>query len=74
MELTPRQAQAVQDLADIDVHTWHDIGPELTCNEAETFAEFLQAFGRDRQASILRSAHASGDDDPTDQHHARRSP
>ena len=42
---------------------------ELTCRELESVAEVLAAGGLASQANALRYAHATGDDDPDDQHH-----
>lgn len=48
--------------AGLDYHTVGDVGPHLTCSEAEDFARFLRAVGAEDLASTLLAGHADGDD------------
>lgn len=49
-------------LAAIDGYTLCDIGPTLTCLEAEGLAEALRLLGRGDDAETLIVAHAEADD------------
>lgn len=72
-EITPRQAQAVLDFIDLHPDVWLHIAPNLTCNEAEVFAEVFRVWGTKTQANEFLVNHANGDDDEGDLHtHLRR--
>ena len=47
----------------LDAHLWADLGPKLTCDEAETFAEFLVAHGKREAAGWLLNSHAFEDEE-----------
>lgn len=63
--------------------TMADIGPTLTCREAEGLADILRTMAADpyvaadtaerleRLATVLLEAHATADDDPDDAHYAQ---
>lgn len=52
----------------LDGQVWWDIGPALTCDEAETLAALLDASGAAEAADALREGHAQGDH-PGDDHY-----
>ena len=56
-------------LSTLDGYTLHDIGPHLTCTEAEVLCEFFAAHGQHAQADALRKGHVYGDDDVDDDDH-----
>lgn len=56
------------ELASLGEDLWVDLGPTLTCSEAETFATFLHAYGQRDSAAALLDAHAR-EDDEGDQHY-----
>lgn len=71
-EITDAVAAAAYDLGTaITGHCWYDLGPHLTCDEAEAFAEFLVAVGPpdSDQLRSLKQGHAEGDEDDDDRHH-----
>lgn len=47
-----------------------DIGPRLTCQEAETMAAFLDYWRGGDSGRLFIQSHAAGDDEPDDEHHA----
>lgn len=49
------------EVAALDPHVWYDIGPALTCNEANVLAAFLDALGAD--GAGLLGAHTDGDEE-----------
>lgn len=65
-------SQALETFADLfgDRMVLDDIGPRLTCSEAEAFAAVLQLSNADA-ADVFLESHARGDDDPNDIHHAQ---
>lgn len=46
--------------------TLGDIGPSLTCSEADYFAQFLNTVGAESLANTLLKAHAEEDDEGDD--------
>ena len=56
-------ADAVARIAALDPDVWTDIGPHLTCMEADALAALLTAAGRPRYAAYLIDAHATDDDE-----------
>ena len=46
-----------------------DIGPKLTCIEAEAFADLYRALGRKRDAAFVIDAHSYGDNETDDAHY-----
>lgn len=46
----------------------HDIGPRLTCNEAEMWVMAFDYLDLPEHALALKESHADGDDDDGDQH------
>ncbi|GAB2699180.1 hypothetical protein BKA24_001763 [Microbacterium marinum] len=63
-------AAAVATLADaFDAYTLHDVGPALSCHEADALADVFTAAGLEDAAERVRDFHALGDseeegDDP----------
>jgi len=53
---------ALETFAGLDLEMWHDIGPHLTCFEADTFAALLDAIDEHETTKTLLFAHASADD------------
>lgn len=51
-----------------DQHTAGDVGPSLTCREAEALAAILSAVGGHDVAATWLYGHAGGDDDSGDLH------
>ncbi len=49
-------------MATWDSYTLWDLGPSLTCHEAEAMCDLLAAFGKHGAADALRSGHIEGDD------------
>ncbi|TCC19944.1 hypothetical protein [Kribbella sindirgiensis] len=49
-------------LETFDGYTLRDLGPHLTCTEAEALAELLESNGRYEQADALRMGHIESDD------------
>jgi hypothetical protein len=47
----------------------HDVGPKLTCIEAEALASLFTSFGRADVAERWIEGHAEGDDDEDDSHY-----
>lgn len=43
-------------------YTMQDLGPHLTCTEAEAFADLLAAHGQHQAADALREGHIDEDD------------
>jgi hypothetical protein len=54
-------ADSLSRLAGLDTEMWHDIGPHLTCYEADTFADLLKAIGEHETMKTILAAHASSD-------------
>jgi hypothetical protein len=61
-----RLAEVAATLTDFGPDTWSDIGPHLTCTEANAIAHVLNLLDLDVAAEALRDGHALGDDDETD--------
>lgn len=56
--------KAVSQLLDSwDWHTLHDMGPHLTCDEADALFELLLFVERDDLAHALMEGHAGSDED-----------
>lgn len=68
--MTPAQVGALEDLLDllVDGYMLHDVATHFACSEANTFAEFLRAFGHGDLADSFVESHAE-DDDEGDPHH-----
>lgn len=65
---------ALHDLFEVwDDYTVADLGPHLTCNEAEALAALCRAAGRDGRADALIAGHAT-DDDEGDMHYEGEGP
>ena len=47
---------------------WRDIGPHLTCVEAEAFVMLLVTIGFEREAELLAEGHARSDYEEEDLH------
>lgn len=58
-------SNAIKHLADVfgDSMTAGDVGPHMTCGEAEALADVLRAAGHDAAADAWLEGHASGDDE-----------
>jgi hypothetical protein len=70
---TAELEQAVRHVrADLDAHTWADLGPHFTCREADALAHLLDTIGLGDQAAALRDGHA-GADEPGDAHYTKES-
>lgn len=55
---------ALHDMLEVwDDYTFADIGPHLTCNEAEALAHLMRAAGREDRATALIDGHATEDDE-----------
>lgn len=52
-----------------DGYLHDDIGPKLTCREAESLAGILGVFAGEEMAESLLDSHAEGDTDPEDDHY-----
>jgi hypothetical protein len=67
--INDRQRSAIDDMVHMDgaFYTWSDLGPHLSCREAEAVAEFFSAFGADEVAEALLVSHGE-DDDEGDEH------
>lgn len=66
--LTVRHAErAGQLLATVfgDTHTAYDVGPALTCSEADAIASALHTLGQTSAAILILCGHALGDEDAT---------
>lgn len=61
-------------LATFDRHTLSDIGPHLTCTEAEALADLLAAHGAHDKADALRAGHVDEDDDGDLDHNTLEDP
>lgn len=62
--LTEKQADALTEFLDnIGAYTLADIGPHLTCGEADTIANLFRAFGYDGDADALIEGHAEEDEE-----------
>lgn len=46
-----------------------DMGPKMTCTEANVLAELLATYGRDDSAEVLIAAHAESDEEGDDVKH-----
>ena len=46
-----------------DAYTLNDLGPALTCAEAEALCDLYAAHGLHDKADALRAGHAAGDDE-----------
>jgi hypothetical protein len=62
--LTAEVAEAVATLA--DPYTADDVGPRLTCTEAEALATVLRALGDPESAEVWLRGHAEGDEEGDD--------
>lgn len=69
---TARANHLAQEVAFIleDQMVRNDIGPRLTCDEATTVAAFLDYWRGGESGRLFIQAHAWGDDEPDDEHHA----
>lgn len=67
-----REAGIVRSAADVlvDPLLATDIGPRLRCVEAEALAQMIELMLGRNYAQLFLLAHARGDDDPADTHHA----
>jgi hypothetical protein len=61
--LSPVQQDALGEVLDLDVHVWFDLGPKLTCREAEALMGLFESFEQEDAASALAHGHALGDED-----------
>lgn len=72
---TPEQvAEAVHAFLNesgVDGSTWYDLGPHMTCREADAFVTFLRAMDNPDAADHLMHGHADADE-PTDSHYDLR--
>ena len=57
------RAIAVSGVLDLDWDFWADIGPAMTCTEADRFAAMLRAYGQVDKADSLIEGHAQSDDE-----------
>lgn len=62
-------ADAIDALATMPMGIGAFGAPNMTCTEAELFADVLRAAGHEDQAERFLRDHAEGDDDPGDLHH-----
>ncbi len=60
-------ADAVAAVAALDTEVWFDVGPHLSCTEAEALIGLFTALGIDNHAVALLDGHARGDA-PGDDH------
>ena len=60
--------EALSNLLNLDSRVWFDLGPQLTCEEAETFAAFLTAAQRPDLSNALLESHIDADE-PGDIYH-----
>lgn len=61
-------ADAADQLGALSAEMWNDLGPHMTCSEADALVRVLTALGLGNHAVILEDAHAEGDE-PGDKHH-----
>jgi len=54
---------ALRRIGGLDGEMWDDIGPHLTCDEAEAFAALLLAIGESETMWRMLAAHASADEE-----------
>lgn len=50
----------------LDAHAYYDIGPHLTCSEANSLAHALNMLDLDDEATSLLDGHSLADEDDTD--------
>jgi hypothetical protein len=50
-------ARAIEEVADLDLHMFDDLGPKLTCIECDSMTGLLDALGLGVQARRLYDAH-----------------
>lgn len=58
-----RAAALTYFLDTFDGHTAYDVGPHLTCREADAMADFLRAYGQPDTADALIEGHAAEDEE-----------
>ena len=59
---------AIGEVRDLDMHMWDDLGPHLTCHEANVLTDLLHLLGCPDQAAALAASHTDSDE-PGDQHY-----
>lgn len=61
--ITPQTLSALDGLASKGwLYTWHDLGPHLTCSEAETLGTLLASTGATKAAIALLDGHGATDE------------
>ncbi len=68
---TLARAQAIQNLLDLHPEYLHDIGPHLTCEETDAWAEFFRTHDRADLADTLLEGHAREDEEGDDEEHLK---
>ena len=66
MIVGPVAESTARAVLELDPTMWGDLGPHLTCTEAETVAAFLRAWGNPGAADLLIEGHAAEDLDGDD--------
>jgi hypothetical protein len=76
MSAGTQRLQAQLDATETFIDVWSssdlldDIGPTLTCQEADVLAMLLRVFDNEHAAEVLINAHRRSDTDPEDLHYA----
>ena len=63
MNKSENEYGALNDLLTLGGDLWADLGPKLTCAEAEVFARFFTAYGRPDTADLLLACHGDADEE-----------
>lgn len=56
-------AEAINDLGELDITMWGDLGEHLGCSEASVVGDLLEAVGLQRAAQYLLTGHYYNDTD-----------
>ena len=61
-------ARAIEEVSEIDLHMWTDLGPRMTCTECDSVTGLLDALGLTEQARRLYDAHCvdEAEEEPDD--------
>jgi hypothetical protein len=58
-----RRENALAEILALDPQLWADLGPRMSCHEAEAFAELMCAENKPDVADWLVTAHSEGDNE-----------